>query len=742
LSLFNELKRRNVFRVALGYIVSSWLLVQVADLVLENIGSPDWVIQTIMLVIALGFPVVVFFSWAYEVTPEGIKRESEIDRSQSITHVTARKLDYSILAVAVLALGYFVWQTQFSDREREAADQPRIEVENEAAIATEESAEPALADTRSIAILPFENRSNREEDQFFTDGIHDDLLSTIAKIGALKVISRTSVSEYRDTTKKLPQIAQELGVANILEGGVQRSGNQVRINVQLIDAASDEHLWAEIYDRDLTTENLFAIQSEISRAIAEALQAALSPEEEQRMDLRPTDNLLAYDAYLRGRQLMASRESAKLKLAIGEFNKAVELDPGFALAWVGVADSNALLSMYGTLAQKDSWPIREEAINRALAIDDQLGEASASLGMLYQDKNQYDQAEIAFRQAIALSPNYATAWHWYSGFMSNYPLRADESIELAQRAAELDPRSPIIGTNLGGKYHNRGLYSMAERQYQKIIELEPGFVPAYTTLANLYTYQMSRYDLALAPALKARELEPDNLSNLDTLVTIYLELGDFAAAERERDAMSEVDANHPSVGFADVFINLRKNNVAATREAVNWMLPKVTDEPGVNMVLGSVELILGDKNRARAIYLSAVPGWLEPDQWQDLLYRYAENGCIVAWVLMNTGDEDLGRRLLQQSTVYLEETLPTADEHADGHAPELCDLTAGNKNKALQSIETQLAHNHLTYWDDYHQLPIYDLIRFEPRYQAAVQERERRIAAQREVINSEAIQIQ
>jgi hypothetical protein len=156
------------------------------------------------------------------------------------------------------------------------------------------------------------------------------------------------------------------------------------------------------------------------------------------------------------------------------------------------------------------------------------------------------------------------------------------------------------------------------------------------------------------------------------------------------------------------------------------------------MVLGFVELILGDKNRARAIYLSAVPGWLEPDQWQDLLYRYPEDGCIVAWLLLNTGDEDLGGQLLQQSTVYLEETLPFADEHADWMASEICYLTAGDTNKALQTIETKLAHNHLIYWDDYHQLPMYDQIRFEPRYQAALEERERRIAAQREAIDLQA----
>ncbi len=191
----------------------------------------------------------------------------------------------------------------------------------------------------SIAVLPFDNRSALEEDEFFVDGIHDDLLSTIAKIGSLKVISRTSVMEYRDTNKKIPVIAKELGVANILEGGIQRSGNQVRINVQLIDAVTDEHLWAEIFDRELTAENLFAIQSEISQNIANALKTVLSLEEKTRINTRPTDNLQAYDSYLRGRQLMATREAAKLEQAVEEFNKAVELDPQFALAWVGVADA-------------------------------------------------------------------------------------------------------------------------------------------------------------------------------------------------------------------------------------------------------------------------------------------------------------------------------------------------------------------------------------------------------------------
>jgi tetratricopeptide (TPR) repeat protein len=242
----------------------------------------------------------------------------------------------------------------------------------------------------------------------------------------MKVISRTSVMEYRDTIKKIPQIAQELGVANILEGGIQRSGNQVRINVQLIDAATDEHLWAEIYDRELTAENLFAVQSEITIMIADALQTELSTDEQIRIDARPTDNLQAYEAYMRGRQLMATRDSAKLKLATEEFSKATSFDPLFALAWVGVADSNMLLSSHSAYRSEDLLPIREEAVKNALAIDNDLGEAYASLANIHAYYNRKGEAETAYQKAIELSPNYANAFLWYSSFLGEYPLRIQE----------------------------------------------------------------------------------------------------------------------------------------------------------------------------------------------------------------------------------------------------------------------------------------------------------------------------
>ena len=590
---------------------------------------------------------------------------------------------------------------------------------------------------RSIAVLPFENRSNREEDQFFTDGIHDDLLTTIAKIGSMTVISRTSVMEYRDTIKKIPQIAKELGVANILAGGIQRSGNNVRINVQLIDAATDKHLWAEIYDRELTAENLFAVQSEITRMIADALQAELSIDEQGRIDAIPTDNLQAYDAYMRGRQLMATRNSANLKLATEEFSKATRLDPLFALAWVGVADSN--MSSYSS---EDPLPIVEEAVRNALAIDSDLGEAYASLANIHAYYNRKGEAETAYQKAIELSPNYATAYYWYSSFLGKYPLRIQEQVELARKAAELDPRSSSMSLNLGQKYLNQGLYTLAEGQYQKVIELSPDFAPGYSKLAFLYMLYMGQFDKALPPANKAVELDPGNHGHKMTLIFLYIQLGDLEAAQIVRERMASLGAAEWRVGFADVLINFNKSlttqNPADTLESINRLSPKIRNFQFTSGVVAFLALALGDNQLSREIYLTSEPGWLEPGQWPELVERARGHACFVAWVLMNTGDEKLGSALLRQALSYFDDSLPLAVEHSDMNSPDVCYLMAGDTEKALLSIETQLSHNHLYSWNVLPILPMYDVIRHEPRYRAVWAEYERRISVQRENIEKMA----
>jgi TolB-like protein len=263
LSFFNELKRRNVFRVAIGYIVSTWLLAQVADFVLENTSAPNWVMQTILLVMALGFPVVVFFSWAYEVTPDGIKRESEIDRTQSVTHVTGRKLDHAIIAVLVIALAYFASDKFILSSIREAAlvDTATQSLTEPIPKAPEATTEP----DKSIAVLPFVNMSDDARNEYFSDGLSEKLLNLLTQIPELKVAARSLAFLYKGKDFKISDVGHELNVAHVLEGSVRKDGDQIRITAQLIKVNDGYHMWSKTYDRSL--DNIFAIQDEIATAV-------------------------------------------------------------------------------------------------------------------------------------------------------------------------------------------------------------------------------------------------------------------------------------------------------------------------------------------------------------------------------------------------------------------------------------------------------------------------------------------
>ena len=379
----------------------------------------------------------------YRLVPE-VKIESAQTSSRSSWRGLSSRFLVS-LAVLALALGYIAFDKFVLDPVADAQLAQSARQEGHAAARTE------THEDKSLAVLPFENRSSSEEDQFFTDGMHDDLLAAIAKIGSIKVISRTSVMEYRDTTKKIPQIAQELGVEHILEGGIQRSGNQVRINVQLIDAATDEHLWAEIYDRELTAANLFAVQSEITRMIADALQAELSTDEHRRVEARPTDNLQAYEFYLRGRYLWQRRGDENIRHAITLFEQATELDPQFARAWSSLAATHFTLPVYSDSPRSEHYPLAVSAAQKALAQDDSLAEAYATLGGLADMDGTWAEAETLFLLAIANEPMNSTAHLWYGEHLFKLG-RLDDALEEALIAYELDPLHPGTNAFLGWIY--------------------------------------------------------------------------------------------------------------------------------------------------------------------------------------------------------------------------------------------------------------------------------------------------
>jgi len=450
-SFFEELKRRNVIRVGIAYVIVAWLILQFADVVLNNIEAPGWVFRVIMLVLGIGLPLALFFAWAFELTPEGLKKEKDVDRTQSIAPQTGRKLNNTILVLMALAIGYLLFD-KFSEKgsepfsqettvqTAEAGDEKRDPTQVDAIAQAQAEAKPTIS-RQSIAVLPFANRSNREDDLFFTDGIHDDLLTQLAKIKGLKVISRTSVMEYRDTTKKIPEIAAELGVANILEGGIQRAGDRVRINAQLIDVTRDEHLWAETYDREMTIENLFDIQSNITRAIVAAVKLQLSDEEERSLASLPTDNLEAYEAFLRARASInrADYVAEKFLDALPWAEKAVELDPGFAEGWAILTEIHGQLYWIGHDPSEDRKARAAEALARTLESGAETASAHAAQALWhYRFDRDFRKALEQYDKALALRPG-DTAWMVYKALSERRLGLWDEAIATFEQILSIDP---------------------------------------------------------------------------------------------------------------------------------------------------------------------------------------------------------------------------------------------------------------------------------------------------------------
>jgi TolB-like protein/Tfp pilus assembly protein PilF len=427
-------------------VVTGWLLIEVASVLLPTFEAPPWVLKVLSAFILLGFPIALVFAWAYELTSEGLKRESEVDRSESIMPGTGRRLDRIIIGLLAIAVVYFVVERQ-SDPGGPApapAETPQVTE------AGSPEAAAARALDKSIAVLPFANLSGNPDTESFVAGLHDDLLTQLSKIHELKVISRTSVLGYAGTTRKIGEIGRELGVSTVLEGGVQRAGERVRINVQLIAVDSDEHLWAETYDRELSVSNIFDIQSEITRQIAGQLRAALTEGESVGLESRPTENLEAYTAYLDANVLYDQAgygDFALLGDARRAAERAVSLDPGFADAW----------AMLGWILLNEFWyegrsPAKaaeaEAAIQRAIGLDPNSAAARRAYGWyLYWVFFNYADAIPQFRQAIALEPSSANAW---DGLASVYRRsgRWSEAVTGFEKAVERSPTLPLEGFEL------------------------------------------------------------------------------------------------------------------------------------------------------------------------------------------------------------------------------------------------------------------------------------------------------
>jgi len=482
-NFFSELKRRNVIRMAGLYLVGAWLVVQVAGTVLPMFGVPEWLPRTIVVLLAIGFVPAVIFSWVFELTPQGLKREDDVAPEHSITPQTGRRMDRMIIVVLVLALGYFAFDKFVLAPRHEAA-----------LVASAVPNEPkSVINAKSIAVLPFENLSEEKANAFFTEGVQDEILSHLARIADLKVISRTSVMQYKSgAPRNLREIGQQLGVAHVVEGSVQRAANKVRVNAQLIDARNDAHLWAQTYDRDLA--DVFAIQSEIAKAIADQLQAKLSPNEKKAIEQPPTTDLAAFDLYSHAKSLLLTAGFSvtgepDLRKAIELLDEAVKRDPSFFDAYCQLAYAHEFLyAVRGSDHTPARLALAEAAVQAATRLRPDAAETHlARANYLYYGLRDYGGALAELEIARRALPNDPRLFE-LTGYILRRRGQQEEGLQNLQRAVELDPRNFYTLQQIALSYQVLGRYAEAIAALDRALAIAPDNVETRANREEYYVF--------------------------------------------------------------------------------------------------------------------------------------------------------------------------------------------------------------------------------------------------------------
>jgi len=555
-SFFAELKRRNVYKVAVAYAVVGWLAVQVATQVFPFLEIPNWAIRLVIMLVAIGFPIALVLAWAFELTPEGIRR------AETVTGATAAKSAhrawiYVVMVACILSIGVFFLGRYTALR---TSSSP-------------ESAKAAAPSAKSVAVLPFANLSRDPDNAYFAAGIQDEIITRLAKIGELKVVSCLSTQRFKSSPDDLPAIAKELGVANVLQGSVQRSPDAVRVNVQLVRAETDTHLWADTFDRKLT--DVFQIESDIAKTIAEKLQAKLTGSEERAISMQPTADVEAHQLYLKGRYLWNRRTAENLEKALNYFQQAADKDPNYALAYSGIADTCALFSVYGAGAPQEYLPRAKAAAEKAVELDDSLAEAHASLGLVYNSYFRGAESAREFDRSIQLDPNYATAHHWYGRLTLVMQGKLDHALVEVKRAYELDPVSPIIHTDVGAVYLMARRYDEAIEQLRGTVQMDPEFYWAHRFLGMALDLKGDTTG-ALAEFTKAFQLN-DDPAGLGFIGHVQARMGHEKEARARLDQMNDAAKRRYVAPYAFALIHLALGD---KDQALDW-LEKAAQERGL-----------------------------------------------------------------------------------------------------------------------------------------------------------------
>jgi TolB-like protein/Tfp pilus assembly protein PilF len=683
-SIFTELRRRNVYKVAVAYVIVAWLLIQAASILFPTFEAPAWVMKVLISLIILGFPVALIFAWAFEITPEGIKRAEDVDVSKSIAHQTGRKLVWTTVILAIVAIGLVAYQ--FS-RQKSAAT-PR----QSASAARTELATSSIP-AKSIAVLPFENLSEEKANAFFTDGVQDEILTNLARIADLKVISRTSVMQYKSgAARNLRKIGEELGVAHLLEGSVQRAANKVRVNAQLIDARNDAHLWAQTYDRDLA--DVFAIQSEIAKAIADQLQAKLSPNEKKAIEQPPTGDITAFDLYSRARNLMLTTSFSaiagkNLLEAADLLNQALARDPSFFLAQcqLALAHDN-IYFLLGT----DHTPARLAA------------------------------AEAAVQAAFRLRPDageahLARAEHLYRGYLDYDGALAE--LEIARRTLPNAPRIPELTAYI---IRRQGKHEDALQNLERALELDPRnfFTLQQVALSDL---TLHRYPHAASVLDRALSIKPDDVETKVFRTQIDFE---WKADTRPlHQSIASIQAKEPAAlsRIADTWFlcTMAERDAAAGKAALAALGDNTFGDNALQFSAkfceGLLARALKDEAGARAAFTAAR---VQQEKLVQAQVNYGPPLCVLALIDAGLGKKEdalrEGRRAM--------ELMPVTKDALNGiQMIEYFAVIAawvGEKDLACEQLASGLRYPSFRSYGRFKLLPWWDPLRGNPRFEKIV----------------------
>jgi TolB-like protein/Flp pilus assembly protein TadD len=637
-SFFAELRRRNVLRLAATYALVAWILIEAGSVLLPTFGVPDWVFRAYVIIIFVGFAVALLFAWVFEITPDGVKLESEIDRDAQAARKSGRS-NGIIIALLAIALGVSI--TFNITGVRNQSDAPAT----------------AMVALDSVAVLPFTSRSSDPDNQFFADGIHDDLLARLADIDSLRVISRTSVNEYRETTKNLREIGAELNVATIVEGAVQRSGDQVRITVQLINAETDEHIWAQTYDRELTANNVFHIQSEISSQITTALQAALTPDEQIRLAAIPTQSIEALSLYSAARNNLYLRRFETLQEARRQFEEAIEIDPDYAQAYAGLAETIIVTyTNHGTMDAENTFRLTRQAVDRALDIDPQLAEAHAVEGLLLYEQwkvaridDRNLEAAQSFERAMALNPNLANTYVWFASLHESEGATQD-AIYLLDKALQIDPLGRIPYINLPVNYAINGENLKAIELLLKAMEIFPDWPGPYESLTD-HLISLGRFDEAIAWMVQAKTMTDDPMIERPVLGA-YIEFGD---SEKIVEFTAQLGPEHPIYPIGVTFNHFMNNDYQAAIATFDGagQISEIQAQFAFP-VLAMSALKLGNYEQARDYLLRANP-LLASDTTVSVDRYNFRSAILLAYIERQTGRDRLASELLSQASRVIRE---------------------------------------------------------------------------------------